>query len=138
MNILNLSGLGFLSAYASIVFVHGLQGHPRKTWTRKVTEAPSARTSAGETGDEAQRSRRSSFPGRREPRNRERQRVNDVFWPADLLPLDCPQARILTWGYESQVSNFFGGAANQSHISTHAKDLFYGLRKERANCVRLL
>ena len=28
---------------------------------------------------------------------------SDVFWPKDLLPQDCPNARILTFGYAALV-----------------------------------
>ena len=45
----------------SIVMVHGLQGHPHRTWT------------AG----------------------------NGIMWPRDLLPVDVPNARVMTYGYHS-------------------------------------
>jgi hypothetical protein len=43
----------------------------------------------------------------------------------------------MTWGYDSLVSRFFGGAANQSNIFTHAKDLLCALNRERISCVRI-
>ena len=55
----------------------------------------------------------------------------EVYWPADLLRLDCPKARILTFGYDSRVSRFFSGPANQSNIFAHAGDLLYALNRER-------
>lgn len=60
----------------------------------------------------------------------------DIFWPLDLLPQDCANARILTWGYDSKVSHFFGGAVNQSNITAHARNLLHGLKRSRVNCVR--
>jgi ankyrin repeat domain-containing protein 50 len=60
----------------------------------------------------------------------------EVYWPQDLLPEDCANARILTWGYDSRVSHFFGGPANQSNVSAHARDLLYALEKKRLQCVR--
>ncbi|MCJ1403576.1 hypothetical protein MMC11_006799, partial [Xylographa trunciseda] len=54
---------------------------------------------------------------------------DEVFWPLDLLPEDCANSRILTWGYDSEVSHFFGGATNQSNISAHARNLLYGIRR---------
>ncbi|KAF2189847.1 hypothetical protein K469DRAFT_466043, partial [Zopfia rhizophila CBS 207.26] len=49
-----------------IVFVHGLCGHHRATWTR-----------------------------------------GEIFWPKDLLPLTCPKARILSFGYNAKFIHFF-------------------------------
>jgi ankyrin repeat domain-containing protein 50 len=45
------------------------------------------------------------------------------FWPLDFLPRDCPNSRILTWGYDSVVSNFFKGSANKNTILQHSCDL---------------
>ncbi|KAF8850232.1 hypothetical protein BDZ45DRAFT_603143, partial [Acephala macrosclerotiorum] len=58
----------------------------------------------------------------------------EVFWPLDLLPADCTNARILTWGYDSKVSHFLGGPTNQSNIIDHAKNLLRALRIRRLNC----
>ncbi|OBT84383.1 hypothetical protein VE02_06736 [Pseudogymnoascus sp. 03VT05] len=60
--------------------------------------------------------------------------VSEVFWPLDLLPEDCPDARILTWGYESNISRFFAGPANQNTILAHARDLLYALESIRRDC----
>ena len=54
---------------------------------------------------------------------------DEIFWPLDLLPEDCANSRILTWGYDSKVSHFFGGAANQSSIAQHAQNLLYAIRR---------
>jgi len=61
--------------------------------------------------------------------------ADEVFWPLDLLPEDCKNSRILTWGYDSMVSHFFSGPANQSNISAHAKNLLQALKIRRLNCV---
>ncbi|KAH0533344.1 hypothetical protein TsFJ059_001927 [Trichoderma semiorbis] len=55
-----------------IVFVHGLQGHPRKRKEKKQNS----------------------------PENDDQ--FKPIFWPADLLPKECPNARILTFGYDSK------------------------------------
>ena len=59
-----------------------------------------------------------------------------VFWPFDLLREDCPNARIITWGYNSVITRFFDGAVNQGSIFAHAKDLLFDLSRERRDCVR--
>jgi ankyrin repeat domain-containing protein 50 len=117
------------------VFVHGLQGHPRKTWARRVLVDLSEASAAGSI-EERQKQKRRSIPWRRESGSKESLVVDEVFWPADLLPLDCPDARVLTWGYDSKISNFFGGAANKGNIAVYSKDLLYALARERSDCVR--
>lgn len=54
-----------------------------------------------------------------------------LFWP-QKLPEACSQARVMTFGYDSCVSKFFGGAANKSTFYDHAGDLLEALvRKGR-------
>ena len=60
----------------------------------------------------------------------------DVYWPYHLLGEDCPRCRILTWGYDSKVSNFFHGSANKNHIFAHSRDLLSDLKGRRLLCVR--
>ena len=57
----------------------------------------------------------------------------DVFWPQDLLPHDFPNCRILTFGYDSHITKFFGGAANQGSIMDHGNDLLRRLTAQRIN-----
>ena len=61
-----------------------------------------------------------------------------VFWPKDFLPEDCPDCRILTWGYDSHVSRFLGGPANQNSFFDHAKNLLYAIDRERTHSVSLV
>jgi hypothetical protein len=59
-----------------------------------------------------------------------------VFWPQDLLPQECPNARVLTFGYDTRVTRQYS-AVNQSNIFTHAKDLLYALDRLREQHRRL-
>jgi ankyrin repeat domain-containing protein 50 len=120
----------------SIVFVHGLQGHPRKTWTfeksshvapEESKDASSAHKGIRKYGKVFSRMR-SGSPSKDVSRN-------DTYWLFDLLPRDCPNVRVLTFGYDSKVSKFFSGPTNQSKITDHASNLLQALRKERTNCV---
>jgi len=109
------------------------------TWTRKVTASQSTRSSTAEdiNGPKIlQKPRLFSLPTRQRALGKDSVKAGEIFWPADLLPSDCPGARILTWGYESHVSKFFGGPVNKNHMSMHAKDLLYELSRERSECVR--
>ncbi|KAH8886585.1 hypothetical protein GQ53DRAFT_844831 [Thozetella sp. PMI_491] len=52
----------------------------------------------------------------------------NCFWPQDLLPSDCPSARILTWGYDTKVTKL-GGSINKNSVYSHGKDLLFGMRR---------
>ncbi|UKZ72562.1 hypothetical protein TrVFT333_000194 [Trichoderma virens FT-333] len=54
-----------------------------------------------------------------------------VFWPADLLPNNCPDSRILTFGYDSKVTKYNAGEINQNSIFVHSKDLLGELHRGR-------
>lgn len=61
-----------------------------------------------------------------------------VFWPADFLPGDIPNSRIVTYGYDSIISNFFEGAASKNTIYQHAKDMLFKFPELREGCVSCL
>ncbi|KAG4440948.1 hypothetical protein IFR05_003577 [Cadophora sp. M221] len=107
-------------AAADIVFVHGLQGSPYKTWTWK--------------GEVAQKRRWPRFGlGRKDDRPEESERISpEIFWPADFLYEDYPDLRILTYGYDSHVSRFFNGPANKSNLSQLGEGLLNRLSGERS------
>jgi hypothetical protein len=54
-----------------------------------------------------------------------------VFWPIDLLPKDCPNSRILMFGYDSKVTKYSAGAISENSIFSHSKDLLFALSRER-------
>ena len=53
-----------------------------------------------------------------------------VFWPGDLLPNDCPDARIMVYGYDTKISNL-GGGTNQGSVFSHGRDLLFALDRKR-------
>lgn len=53
-----------------------------------------------------------------------------VCWPRDLLNLDVPEARILTWGYDSSVARTLE-FASQSSLFGHAENLLTDLVNKR-------
>lgn len=108
----------------SIVFVHGLQGHPRNTWTcERHLEQPRG------FKELLARVRKSGRKNASTPK--------EVFWPLHFLPEDCANTRILTWGYDSKVSQFFSGAANHSNITAYARNLLAALKIIRLSCVSI-
>lgn len=54
-----------------------------------------------------------------------------VFWPVDLLPEDCPNSRILMFGYDSKVTKYSPGLVNENSVLSHSKDLLFSLARER-------
>lgn len=82
-----------------IVFVHGLNGHPKNSWTSK--------DGAG------------------------------CFWPVDLLPevLAPFRPRILTYGYNANVTAFTDGTSRDSILS-HAETLASNLAANRNVCLQ--
>ena len=50
-----------------------------------------------------------------------------MFWPLDLLPSNIRNARIISFGYDSQILGFFYGANNQNSLFAHARNLLQEL-----------
>ncbi|CRG85975.1 ATPase family AAA domain-containing protein 2B [Talaromyces islandicus] len=86
-------------AQVDVVLVHGLNGHPKQTWTSKTA---------------------------------------DTFWPVDVLPdfLEGLRVRVLTYGYNSNVTSFTDGAS-RDRIHHHAETLAGELHANRSlrNCL---
>ena len=109
------------------MLVHGLFGHPKKTWTLKTSSSASTRVPAD--GDLP-----SSTSDETEIENRHRKKrytkggdlSQDVFWPRDLLPRAFPQARVVTWGYDVQIEGLLA-ATSQASIYHHAENLLSDL-----------
>jgi hypothetical protein len=99
--------------FSSIIFVHGLFGHPEKTWTghqsrsRSPPQPPSEQSSQVMTGGSIKNAEQHS---------------DDVFWPADLLPDVVPNTRIWTWGYDADIDSLWS-SASQNTVSQHATNL---------------
>jgi hypothetical protein len=129
----------------SIVFVHGLQGHPKQTWSYTRPKATSS-TKARSPSPSQQPGKSKLFgflsrgdklalsPDGDDPQeDHGKEKSNDrlmVFWPRDVLPKDCKRARILTWGYNTVVTKGYE-AANKNNIFAHAKNLLAAIKRER-------
>ena len=55
---------------------------------------------------------------------------NGVFWPRDLLSQDVQNVRIIVFGYDSSVVQFFG-RVSRNQIRDHARTLIADLRRCR-------
>jgi hypothetical protein len=118
-----------------IVIVHGLQGHPWKTWACKntilggsysgiKTQNPRFLTRVGSSNDNPSKVLSDASP-------KQGGLGSSTYWPSDLLARDYPQYRILTYGYDSHISHFLSGAVHQGNIATIARDLLHELAAER-------
>jgi hypothetical protein len=53
-----------------------------------------------------------------------------VVWPRDLLPVDLPHARVMTYGYRAAAFSFFSAAGHGS-VFQIAQNLLQDLQRER-------
>ncbi|KAH8817186.1 hypothetical protein F5884DRAFT_874097 [Xylogone sp. PMI_703] len=130
-----------------IVFVHGLQGYPRKTWTSSTNSPEHSKNNLIPPSTDPKRAgRRSPFrflsshnqtPGNIGAKNSNDFEDNNraaetkgIFWPEGLLKADFPSARIMTFGYNTNIQQGYH-VVNQGNIFSHAKDLLYKLEATR-------
>ncbi|EEY21230.1 pfs [Verticillium alfalfae VaMs.102] len=108
----------------SIVFVHGFTGHPERTWLQKSPYTYQKQASFGTKNVRSSRFRGilDSLKGRPE---------NNVYWPRDLLPAIIPDARVLTYGYDTRISHPFGPQRSQSGVYAIARDFLCELEGRR-------
>lgn len=118
---------------ADVCFVHGLGGHPRKTWQHDP---------AG--------SKKKSFLSRMFHRGnsncstKTEYHVNEsdqaiegpCYWPFDLLRRDFDNIRIMTYGYDSSPSHWYKGKTTQMTIDQHTQTMLQRISNARASCKR--
>lgn len=119
----------------SIVFVHGLRGHPRYTWM-----------SSHKTGNEPSNWRQNLKPAfKSSARSSESDCTKDgtsarqgqLFWPHEYLVKDIPQARVWTYGYNADVVGDAFKGSNLKSVSQHGQDLALKLERDVDNEVDL-
>lgn len=101
---------------AHVVFVHGLFGHPRKTWSAKVPHSKSSEPAQS----------RDEPPHTQKQHGAKGSRNGYICWPETLLPSVIPDARILTFGFDADVDGFLS-SASQNTIHQHAQNLLSDL-----------
>ncbi|KAK7961899.1 uncharacterized protein PG986_002724 [Apiospora aurea] len=120
-----------------IVFVHGIQGHPVRTWTAARPCTPNHEQADDDAKPKKDNIIRRLVRGRKTSEialGESGSRSQNVatlsgsacYWPKDLLPVDLPRASILTWGYDSMVTKGFK-SADKSSLFTHAKNFLFAL-----------
>ncbi|KAL2065167.1 hypothetical protein VTL71DRAFT_4308 [Oculimacula yallundae] len=119
-------------ALLDIALLHGLQGHPEKTWTATASSArENVIKSSNRLGFGPRKSSSPLFASTDTIPESSGSAI-PVFWPRDLLAADerFDQARILTCGYDSHIVNFFQ-ANNQDNLLGHAQTLLVQLQQIR-------
>lgn len=104
---------------ADVVFIHGLQGHPKKTWTYKGDRP---RQPAGDQNQEKET--QGCWPFNKEAHI-------SLFWPQALLPADRKDVRVMTYGYDSRMTQRGGQGANKMTLHDHGRGFLNTLTSER-------
>ncbi|KAN0072779.1 ankyrin repeat domain containing protein [Elaphomyces granulatus] len=96
-----------------IVFIHGFTGHPKETWTlkncdksskRNIRESAEIDQHGDVTGSSPLKYRRLLSSARREPHHSK----------------TAPDARVLTYGYDTKIRHFAIGVVSQNTVHDHA------------------
>ncbi|RDW69812.1 hypothetical protein BP6252_08832 [Coleophoma cylindrospora] len=111
-----------------ILFVHGLRGHPRHTWEDNRS-AGSEDTGAGSSSEHNILKRLK----RKLKSTANKTRSTEVFWPDAYLTQDIPEARIWTYGYDTEVINGLFQVNETNSISHHGDDLAVRIAREIEN-----
>jgi hypothetical protein len=144
----------------SIVFVHGLWGHPRRTWETDSVRAGDDRPSLesrrkGSLAEIMRRGSKRPTPSStfslttlvhkettsslvswntaqsQESSSGSVQKSTEYYWPRDLLPLDIPDAKILTYGYDADVIGSSHGDETKLHnFASKGQVLLVKLKRE--------
>ena len=125
--------------------MHGLRGHPQRTWEASRVAKDESRTAASNRRNLFQTVFRRPHTQRTASRHVEKDgynndnehiRSDDVFWPRDYLARDIPEARVWAYGYNADVIGGMFQADNQNSVSQHGRDLVQHFKRDLENEVR--
>ena len=121
----------------SVVFVHGLRGHPQRTW-EYTRASPVATTKPEQTGLSKRRRMLSRLGFKAKAQDPQTPSVTqpsesklptEVFWPAEQACARLPRARIWTYGYNADVIGGLFEANNQNSIHKHGNDFMVKIER---------
>ncbi|KAI0475341.1 hypothetical protein GGR56DRAFT_508490 [Xylariaceae sp. FL0804] len=119
------------SPLIDICFVHGFTGHPERTWrSKKRTNRVEPGSGSGSEGP-SKRPRISSYlrnPNRvKDDAGDVPETLDHVYWPKDLVPDIIPQARVLTFGYDTNIRHTLINPPSANRLIEHAQDFLSAL-----------
>jgi hypothetical protein len=125
---------------SSIIFVHGLRGHPQHTWE-------DSRDRDNQDKGTATRRKRHFFTAIFKSRSSSSASIdsikseahpNKLFWPNEYLTQDIPEARVWTYGYNADAIGGLFKANNKNSVSQHGQDFAVRVEREIPNEVGTL
>lgn len=113
----------------SIVFVHGFTGHPERTWAKAKGDMEHTDGEALASSERPQKMRKFNLLPGSGSRNNHGHR--SVFWPRDLLPTTAPDARVMTYGYDTNIRHWIGPQVSQNTVYDISSDFLVSLEASR-------
>ena len=109
------------------IFVHGFKGHPIRTWSHKTEIVPKDLSRYCIDGSErlAKIPRLSSVM----PRFAKDGDREHVYWPKHLVPRTLPTARVLVYGYDTNIRHSLGSPLSKSTVYDIASDFLGSLEE---------
>lgn len=115
----------------SIVFVHGLQGHPYNTWACPRPPPGRLKKKKPKVWHRLAGARNPLEPNPEPVATEDIAKSSQmIYWPVDLLATECTDVRVLSWGYDTVVTQGYE-AATKNSIFAHAKNLLAALEREQ-------
>ncbi|CRK30176.1 hypothetical protein BN1723_014348 [Verticillium longisporum] len=114
---------------SNIIFVHGLRGHPLRTWGDDEDNTNADHASSFLRATFRKWRGKSRHGASEDTLNTHDAAQRHPFWPRDLLADDLPNARIWTYGYNADAVEGMFGATNKNSVSQHGRD--FAIKFER-------
>ncbi len=108
--------------------MHGFKGHPVRTWSHKteIVEKEPSRPCKDDHERPAKIPRLSSI-GSQLAKEGDREHV---YWPKHLIPRTLPTARVLVYGYDTNIRHSWGSPLSKNTVYDIASDLLASLEAE--------
>ncbi|MCJ1381674.1 hypothetical protein MMC17_004785 [Xylographa soralifera] len=119
----------------NIILVHGLRGHPYKTWasSKGAGDERAASSSSWRLRIKSHLKPTTSPAEDNSTQEGASSRQQEVFWPKDYLANDIREARVWIYGYNVDVIGGLFQANNKNSVSGHGRDLKARLEREISN-----